>query len=369
MNPVANPTLVNFGPSPVAPQPLLPAANQPSQFNPGELIAVVGSERILAGDMAVFIERIIDKNRERLRTASDEENLRNQLTRQVLRQYVEIKAMYQEFFRDIVGTAPPKEIEDMKKQVTSKAGKVFFEKQVPEMLKKYNATDLRELEEKLAAKSLSLSTLRSQFIEQVLSSELERKYVPNQYEISRQELLDEYHKAENQEAWKVPSRARWRQLTIRFNKHDSRQEVEQLIKTLGNEIFLGGKSFEAVAKQSSEGHTAAEGGLYDWTNQGSLRSKPLDEAIFSLELRKLSKVIEDDIGMHIIEVLEREEGHTKDFTEAQSELRTQLSDNRRDEETRKLRDKVMARTPVWSKWPEDLPGSRPLQEALGETVN
>lgn len=345
-----------------------PAAHKPLES--GKLIAVVGDAHVLAGDMAHFIDPIIEENRDRLRSSSDEEKLRLQLTRQILKQYIEIKAMYQEFFRDLVGTAPPEEIAEMKKQVVTRAARIFFEKQVPNLLKQHKAVDYRDLQEKLAAKSLSLVTMRSQFIEQVLSQEFERKYVPADFEVTREELLDYYR--EHRSEWNVLPKARWRQLTIRFDKHDgNRALVEATIKELGNQVYLGGKPFDAVARESSEGYTASEGGVYDWTRQGSLKSKPIDAAIFNIPLKKLSRVITDDIGMHIIEVLEREEGFTKEFTEAQAEIREILSKQKRDEATKKLRAKVLARTPIWSRWPEDLkskvPHVRPLSEAIGDS--
>ena len=193
------------------------------------------------------------------------------------------------------------------------------------MLHKYKVDDLASLERKLQERSMSLATLQTQFTERVLSSELERKYVPDDYEFSRAELLAYYedHAAD----WNVTARAKWRELCVRFNKH-SREEAEALIKGMGNEVYLGGAPFEAVAKQRSEGFSASDGGLYDWTTQGSLKSKAIDQAVFSLPLRRLSQVIEDDIGFHIIEVLEREPGHKKSFDAAQAEIRKHLSDEK-----------------------------------------
>ncbi len=341
----------------------------PQEFPAGRLIAVVGTEHILAGDMAVFVEPIIDQNRSKIGSPEDEQKIRNQLTRQSLRQYCEIKAIYQEFFRDMVGTVPPKELEETKKKVVTRAGKIFFEKQVPTLLKKYKVETLQELERKLNEKSLSLSTLKGQFIEQVLASELERKYVPDKFEVDRQDLLNAYQQPANQDRWKVAGRVRWRQLTVRFDKHPTRAEADAKIRELGDEIFLGGKAFDAVARQSSEGYTASEGGRYDWTTQGSLKSKEIDQAIFTLPLNSLSQVIVDEIGLHIVEVLAREPGRVRDFTEAQAELREELSDERRNKEVREFRKRIMDRTTVWTLWPEDIPGSRPLTEALGDLAN
>lgn len=357
-------------------QPTASPANAPrssaqsESFDAGELVAVVGSDHILAGDMAIFVEPIIEKNRDKISGKAQEDQIRSQLTRQVLKEYVVIKAMHQEFFRDVLGSGPPDEAEKTRKLVSTKASKMFYEKRVPDLLKQYKVqgSDLAALETKLREKSISLRLLRIQFVEQVLAGELERKYVPAELQVDRRELLDYYQK--NRTDWAEPAKARWRQLTIRFDKHaNNRKEVESLINGLGNQL-INGQPFQAAARQHSEGYTAEDGGVYDWTTQGSLKSKPLDAALFSLPLGKLSQVIEDDIGMHIIEVLERKNSRTKEFTEAQVEIRKTLSQEKRALEVKKLHQKVLARTPIWSKWPEDLKEKakhvRPLSDAIGD---
>lgn len=333
------------------------------EFDPGALIAVVGEERILQGDLSIFIEPIIEQNRDRIQNEEQEKIIRNQLIRKVLPQYVEIKAMYLEFFHDLVGTGSPKEINEMKKQVITRAGRIFFEKQVPTLFKKHEVDSVAALEEKLRSNGLSLVTLRSQFVEQVLANELERKYIPMEYEIERQQIMDYYR--EHKDEYFIEARAKWRELTIRFDKHETRAAAEALIKNLGNQIFLGGKPFEAVARESSEGFTAADGGVYDWTSRGSLKSKQIEQALFTLPLQRMSQVIEDEIGFHIIEVLEREEAHERDLAKTQVEIRKILSQERRSKEREKFRTKILARVPVWTLWPEDIPNSRPLSEAGG----
>lgn len=346
------------------PNPAAPSNDDANlrDFDAGELVAVVGTEHVLAGDMMVFIEPILEKNRGKI-TPAQEKQLKARLIREVLAQYVEIKALYQEFFRDMVGNKSPKEVEEMQGKVTMKAAQIFHDKQIPVMMKKYKVDDLASLERKLQEHSMSISTLQNQFTERVLSSELERKYVPDEYEFSRAELWAYYQ--DHSSEWNVIARAKWRELCIRFSKH-SRQEAEALIKDLGNQVYLGGKPFEAVAKQQSEGFTAAQGGVYDWTNQGSLKSEAIDQAVFSLPLRRLSQVIESQNGFHIIEVLEREPGFKKSFDVAQAEIRKKMSEEKRSKLMEEFHKKIMARTSIWTLWPQDIPNSRALSEALGD---
>jgi len=359
-----NGSLVSFQSVPSALDPNSPIRVL-TDFAAGQVVAIVGTERILAGDLAAVIEPIIIENKNRLNGQAQQDAARRTLLRQVLPQFVEMKALEQEFFRDMAGTSPPDEVKKMREQVVSRATRMFYDRYVPaELFKKYKVEGLAELEAELQSRGMSLGIMKNHFLTQVMGSQLEEKYVLEQYEIPPDEILAYYK--ENIDRWKVPARANWRQLTVRHDRHATREEALQRIEQLFNEVYLGGKPFEAVARDSSEGYTAAEGGLYDWTSQKSLKSAALDQAIFSLPLRHLSQLIEDDIGFHVIEVLQREEARTQDMAEIQTEIRKTLSKAIRQKKADEFRKKILVRVPVWTRWPEDIPGSRPLEEALGE---
>ena len=76
---------------------------------------------------------------------------------------------------------------------------------------------------------------------------------------------------------------------------------------MGNEVYFGAP-FATIARKHSQEPNAQKGGYYDWTSQGSLASKPINQAIFTLEAGKLSQIIEDDRGCHIVRVIERTDG-------------------------------------------------------------
>lgn len=331
-----------------------------------KLVAIVGNERILAGDMAANIEPIIYENSGKFANKKQEKEARQMLVRQILPQYVQMKALQQEFFRDIAGNVTPKELQKKKDEIMSKASKAFYDKYVPiELYRRYKVEDLSELEGKLQEKGLSLQIMKNHFLMQVLAMQLEDKYVAESFEIPPGDILAYYEK--NIDRWRISARAKWRELVVRFDKHPNRAEADNLIKQMGNEVVLTGKPFEAVARDSSEGITASNGGKHDWTNQGSLKSEIIDQALFSLPMRRLSQIIEDEVGYHIIEVMEREPARIQDMSEIQTEIRKILSDEIRKEKLDEFREKVMDRVPVWSKWPQDIPGSKPLDETLEES--
>jgi parvulin-like peptidyl-prolyl isomerase len=54
----------------------------------------------------------------------------------------------------------------------------------------------------------------------------------------------------------------------------------------------------------------------------------IDHALFSLEVGRLSPILESDAGFHIVRVLERKQAGRKPFTEVQNDIREKLKDER-----------------------------------------
>jgi hypothetical protein len=147
--------------------------------------------------------------------------------------------------------------------------------------------------------------------------------------------------------FEFPARARWEQLMANFDHFSSRQEAYRAICEMGNEV-LRGADFAAVAQARSQGPTASKGGQHDWTSKGSLVSKEIDRAIFSLPVGRMSQVIEDSKGFHIIRVIERTDAGRKPFLEAQVEIREKLRDESIKSQKDEFLAKIKERTPVWT---------------------
>jgi parvulin-like peptidyl-prolyl isomerase len=117
---------------------------------------------------------------------------------------------------------------------------------------------------------------------------------------------------------------------------------------MGNAVWNGQASFAEVARERSQGPTAAQGGLRDWTSRGSLTSEEMDAAIFTLPVGQMSRIIEGPTGFHIVRVVERHEPTTKPFTEAQVEIREKIRKRKVDEQVKAFVAKLRATTPVWT---------------------
>ena len=263
--------------------------------------------------------------------------LRLQICQQVLGSHVETLMVYVDACREI----PADKLPEIRKNVD----RAFDEQQLPKMMREANAPNSMEYEKSLRARGMSLDRMRKMFFERGLAQEWMRKNVKTDDEIPHADLIAWYqnHLAD----YDYPARAKFESLTVKMGLKRSRTEAWDMLAEMGNEV-LGGRPFAEVARSRSEGPTASQGGVFDWTSKGSLASRSLDEAIFSLPVGQLSAIIEDGETLHIVRVTERTEAGRTPFIEAQIGIRETLITERRQAATEEYLAKLRQRTPVWT---------------------
>jgi hypothetical protein len=241
--------------------------------------------------------------------------------------------------REKVATLPPEEVEkSLRQDVVLRLAWLMHVQRLE---------SLRDLDAALRQLGSSLDQQVREFGEMQLGLEAARRHFKKQYEVTHQEMLDYYR--EHAADFYVPAKARFEILTVKFaNFGGDRAAAWDYLARMGNEVLLGGTPFAAVARKYSQEPHAQEGGYYDWVTAGSLASKPLDQAIFSLELNKLSPIIEDQVGLHIVRVLERRDAGYISFQEAQSEIRRRIESQKRALDQQKYLEELRARTYVWT---------------------
>jgi parvulin-like peptidyl-prolyl isomerase len=326
------------------PAPADPLA-QAQSLEMAMVVARVGSEVVLESDLLTpkaleYIEKVGPGL-----PPEDLRKLKLAICQQVLPQHVETLLVYVDALREI----PEDKIPEIRKNVD----KAFDEQFLPKLMQEAGAANSLEYEQKLRAKGQSLDRMRKMFFERGLSQEWQRKNTKNDDEIAHADMIAYYqnHLAD----YEFPAQARFEALSVKIKPSRSRKEAWEMLAAMGNDV-LAGKSLAEVAQARSEGPTAAQGGVFDWTNQGSLASKKLDEAIFALPVGQLSAIIVDesspninDLGaLHIVRVLERKEAGRTPFLEAQIGIRQTLVAERQRKVTDDYLRKLRERTPVWS---------------------
>jgi len=330
-------------------------------FPPGELVAVVGEEPILAADLFTVVDPMLVDAKEQA-SESQYQELRLKLMRQSLAKLAQTKMLAQYFVGEQLIGKSLDERKTAKEQIDKRMTSAFFELMLPRMLEQQKVDTALELDQTLRGEGSSLASQMRTFKDSMMAQEAMKKYIPTTFEITAIEMRDQYD--EKIKDWRRPARAKFRILTAQFSKTSDRDQAWTMIVELGNEALTGG-NFEAVARQKSHGRHAVDGGRYDWTAQGSLKSTQIDEVVFQIPLRRLSQIFEDEDGFHIVEVLEREETRTVPFEDAQDDIRDSLIEFRKRQAQEKLLEKLQQRTAIWSKWPDDIPNAKPLEEYYG----
>ena len=305
------------------------------EFEPARILAHVDGVPILEGEVLGQVNQVLLPRKDQMPEA-ELEKARQMLTLRFLKNRIEMKMLYQQF----VNTIPEENREKGMAKAWEQVGEMFESQELPKMLKNAKVETPQELDAKYREYGYSLAKHRRGFGEKQLGTYIMLQSVDRRPEVTYDEMIEYYRENEQEYAYKA--RARWEQLTVLYLNHP-RGEAWQLVGQMGDAVFYG-TPFAAVARKSSEGYRAADGGLNDWATQGSLASKSLNEAIFNLPLNRLSLRIEDDQGVHILRVLEREPAGKRPFLEAQVEIKRKIQEAKRSKQMKEFLQKVQEKT-------------------------
>lgn len=332
--------------------------------DPAAIVAYVGQSPVLMGDVMPRVEARIAEVVSKSQQAIPEDQLhfaRINLLRGQLAQTIQSKMLHEAFLLDQVGTEAAEKRIEADAKLTSRARQLFFETEIPELKEQYGVTDLTALDTQLRNKGSSLASRQREFVDAMLGHLYIRGKVDKDPTVSIAEIAGYY--AENTRNFERPSRARWEQLSVMFSNFASRQAAHDAIWEMGREAYYGG-SMQAVAREKSQEPFAKTGGVHDWTARGALASDPIDQQLFSIPLDAMSEIIEDDLGFHIIRVLERHDAGVTPLSEVQDEIRASIREQKIAKSQREVMETMQLKIPVWSLFPDDVPGAKPLPQSI-----
>lgn len=331
-----------------APLPLNgPAAWQPptEELEGTRVLARVGGEVILSGEVIASVNAYLARSGYDIRSPEVLAQ-RDTLIRMRLQQLIDTRAVLNEAKRKIP--------EEGLKKAMQKFDEDFDKTVVPQMLRDRKVADAAQLEELLKREGTTLERQKRDFAETILCKSWLGESAKYDSEVTHEQMLQFYHR--HAADYEFPAECRWEQISMRFEKFPTKGQAFAALAQAGNEVIQG-RPFAEVAKAASQGSTASQGGAFDWTKQGSLASKPLDEALFALPLGMLSQIIEDERGFHIVRVVERRDARRTPFLEAQVEIKKKIVEERANAARKQYVEDVRKRTTVWTAY--DDPSTAP----------
>ena len=319
------------------------------------VVARVGPEVVLEGDLLTPTALAwLDKVSGGL-TPEQIRELKTQICRQVIKQHVESLIVYVDACR----TIPEERLPEIEKKVNE----AFDQQQLPRLVSDAGVANGLEYDQLLRSRGQSLDRIRKTFFERALAQQWIQQKVVNDGEIPHAEMIAWYqnHLAE----YDFPAKVRFEQLTVKITTSRPRGQAWTMLAAMGNEVMQG-KPFADIARARSEGPTAATGGGFDWTTKGSLVSKVVDKAVFTLPVGQLSAILDDGSAVHIVRVTERTDAGRVAFIEAQVEIRAKLQEERRKRQMDEYLAMVRDRTPVWTIFDDEPAGS---SQAAAQTAS
>jgi parvulin-like peptidyl-prolyl isomerase len=319
------------------------------EYEDGRIVATVGTIPILAGDVRAMInQRILEKiatapSPQEMPPPEEMKEFYAMYMRPMLKSMVESKMIVNDAKQTIPATAFPK--------IEGEMNQVFDKEQVPKLMKAYKAANQHELDEKLRTGGSSLDWERRSFMEMMIGSEWLKQQVKEKNPPPA-DVIGYYE--QHLQDYSFPAQVRWEELMVSFDKVPDKAAAHAQIAQMGNQVMQGAP-FADVAKQSSQGPTAYKGGDYDWTTQGSLAAKVLDENLFKLPVGSLSPILESDRGFHIIRVVERKNAGKKSFEDTQGDIKKQLKEEDRVKQLKKYLADLHDKTPIHTVY-DDQPG-------------
>ncbi len=313
-----------------------PAAELDLQREGDQIVAVIGPEVVLLSEVLPAANRYLEQNADRIPSGYMEE-MRRAVVQQLAERLIQTKLILVDFRQ----TVP----EENQKRIRQQFERLFDEEEVPRLMQEHEITTRSQLEQKLRESGVTLDQLRREFVDRTLAQQWVREQVGSNAEITHEEMLAWY--VAHLDDYRYPAKVRWQQLTVHARDGRTKAEAYARLAELGNRV-LAGEPFEQVAREASEGLTADDGGVNDWTSQGSLVCEDLDRALFSLPVGAMSRIIEDGDAFHIVRVLQRQEAGRVPFRDAQVEIKKNLQRERMEKRYNDYLARLRARTRVWT---------------------
>lgn len=209
----------------------------------------------------------------------------------------------------------------------------FIEDQIAKDTRNYG--DRLTLTKTLQAQGVTFENYRQRVRERIILNAMIDHFIPRDPMISPYRI-ETYYK-ENLDKFKLEDQIKLRMIVV-TNRID---ESLPPGKIMAEEIMAKlkeGASFAEMARIYSQGSQSAEGGDWGWVERSVLREDLADVA-FALQPGQPSPVIEREDGCYIMLVEEAKRAHTRPLSEVREEIENVL----KGEETKRLHDKWIER--------------------------
>ncbi len=146
-------------------------------------------------------------------------------------------------------------------------------------------------------------------------------------EVSEQDIRAYYQ--HNTDQFTRPEQIKARHILIELPE-DASEDQEKAARRQINQVeerLNQGEDFAKLAKELSQGPSAARGGDLGWFSRGSMLES-FEEAAFALQPGETSRPVRTRFGLHLIEVEDRRSAGVQDFEQVKDTIRKELAEDK-----------------------------------------
>ncbi len=316
------------------------ASEDDSEVFNATVIARVNGAPVFAGEILDRYGGYLSQAREKL-PPDQYMQLRDTIIRRDLRSHIERRLLVERMRTSL----KPEQLKQLEGHLDK-----MFEPEIAKLKNELKVSTRTELELALNQRNTTLNTVRDAFATNRLAMEYLAAKIEKPPAPTRPELVAYYQ--EHLADYAIPARVKWQQIQASFDKRTGKSQARQRIQDASARLQRG-EAFAQVANELSDGATASDGGVWDWTKLGSLADNGLEKLLFAQPVGKLGEIYEGRDAFHIVQVIDRETEGRKPFIEVQDEIQQKITEQRQKDLPKQFVDQLFAEAIIETDYPLD----------------
>jgi peptidyl-prolyl cis-trans isomerase SurA len=190
-------------------------------------------------------------------------------------------------------------------------------------IKTRNRFDDAQLDQALSDQGITRAEFRAQVRRELETFQVLQQRVRGRVKLSDDDVRNYYRTHPREFGGEEEVRARHVFLPV---GEGARKEDEEKVRAQGERVLQrirAGEEFAKVARETSKGPSAQDGGDLGWLRRGTIQ-KELEDAAFALAPGQVSPLLRAGPGFHVLMVEERRTGAGRSYEESAEEIRARL---------------------------------------------
>jgi parvulin-like peptidyl-prolyl isomerase len=211
-----------------------------------------------------------------------------------------------------------------------------------------------QFQEALRASGMTLQDLQDQYRRNITMREVMGRDVQARAAVEEEDLR-RYYQSHSKE-FEVPERLHLQEIVVLDTHEEGAEGMARVAQEIREKYLAGGALIELADTYAADGLTA---GPFDlgWVEVGDL-DRGLEEAVWQLQPGEMSEPVLARGGLHLLEVVERQEAMLRSFAEVQQEIQAKESGRRFQEEVEKYMEELEAKSYIVANPPPEAAGFR-----------